>query len=190
MAKGLVELHGTACALTSITPPMGDSKCIGYRYVIEVITSDSEGKNSFSTIEDETVCVPFTLRDNTASVEVKTKGIVFVSLPLDMQKRINNTRYSQYLFQEGDDVLLIGKANIENGKTIIEKDDVQNMLVISPLSAIEKYTKYRPLITRICIFISVAALLIALILIVPIRIEYGKVFITLSFNVFSWKNSF
>jgi hypothetical protein len=186
----LVQLRGTAHKLKSLNAPMGKIKCIGYRYTISDIRTDDDGREVYHNIKDETICSDFKLQGNTGTVEVKTEGIVFIDLPLNRRERINDTLYSQYLLQAGDEVLLIGKANTQNGKTIIEKDEARNMLAVSPCAAVEKSQKYRPLTSQAWIMLSIAAMLIALILITPIRVEEGKVIITLSFDMLSWKSIF
>ncbi|WP_127959664.1 hypothetical protein [Serratia microhaemolytica] len=190
MANGLVELRGTVETLQPLKSPIDGVKCVAYRYTIHQISKDSEGKEIFSTIKDETVCPNFILKDDTGSVEIKTAGIILADLPLNMESREGNKSYLQYLLQPGDDVLLIGKASVENGKKVIEKDDTQDMLVLTPFSNVEMSNKHRPLVIRMWIYLSITAFLVALVLAAPLHIEHGRVFISFSLDMLFGKHLF
>jgi hypothetical protein len=171
LAMGLVEVKGRVAVGEPLKAPLSEKECIGYRYTIEDISKDDEGKESFSIVHDETVCQRFTVDDGTGSIPVKPDGIAFVWLALDESYRANKQRHSQYLLLDSDDIILIGNASLENNTPIIELDALQNVLSLSPITSVDRWNTYKPLLNGFIAFNVLLALSIAVALMVPITIK-------------------
>jgi hypothetical protein len=186
MAMGLVEVKGRAMMNTPLKAPIDDKPCIGYRYTIETITKDDEGRESFSTIEDTTCCNSFIIRDDTGSVSVKADGISFVSVGLDGGYRSNQKRYQQYLLFDGDEILLIGSAGLDGSTPVIEKEKFRDILVLAPANYVHTWNVFRPLVRAYTVWIMMLALTIAAALMIPMRIENGKIVIHIDQSFSGW----
>jgi hypothetical protein len=188
LAMGLVEVKGRIAMGEPLKAPLTEKDCIGYRYTIEDITTDDDGKDSFSITHDETVCHRFTISDGTGSIPVKPDGITFVWVALNESYRASKRRHSQYLLLDGDDVIVVGNASLENNQPVIELDTLQNMLSLSPISSVDRWNTYKPLLNGFIVCNALLALSIALVLMVPITIKNKTVSIAFD-KIISIRNS-
>ena len=178
---GLIEVTGKVRYIEPLIAPMRSAKrCAGYRYVVEKISKDDDGKDDYTTIVDEIKCNDFMLVDETGEVKVEGKELDLLYLELDKQYSSGYKRYSQYLLKEGDEVLLIGKAeNTANGN-IITKEHLKKIFALAPLATVTKYNVYKPLVRSLATMAIVLACLIAFILLADISISDHV--ITISWN--------
>jgi len=187
MAMGLVEVQGKIVAKTIMTAPIDNIPCVGFKYVIETISTDKEGHDSYSTIHDETKCNEFILQDETGSVPVLPNKLDFIWVEMDGRYSNGSKRYTQYLLKPNDEVLIIGKASVrENNEVIIEHENVKNVFGIAPASQVSVYNRYKPLLNSFVFFSAILALLVAVVLVSPINIHNGEVTITLNATMFNW----
>jgi hypothetical protein len=186
LAMGLVEIKGRAVMNLALKAPIDDKPCIGYRYTVEDISKDDDGDEHFSIVEDMTCCNVFHVDDGTGQASIKPDGISFVSVSLDGGYRANQKRYQQYLLFDGDEILLIGSAGLEDNKLIIEKEKFRNILALSPVSYVDTWNTFRPLVRAYTVWMTILALSVAVVLMMPIRIENGKVMIRTEQNFSDW----
>jgi len=187
MAMGLVEVSGITVMKEPLFSKIGKTECIGYTYHIESISKDKEGKESFSTILFETECNPFQIKDDSGSVIVNPTDLDMFDLSPDKSYRSNGKRYTSKVLLDQTEILLIGKANSKDQKTVLEKETIKNIFALSPIEAVNRWNKFAPLRRSAITFATVTALFIALILLanfkivdntVSIRFIFGKELIT------------
>jgi hypothetical protein len=175
LAVGLVEVKGRARLGEAMHAPIGDTPCIGYRYVVEDIYKDDNGRETYSVIEQETRCNPFHIEDDSAVVEIAPDGIEFIWLQEDAAYRSGGRRYSQYLLRGGEDVYLIGRYGGDGNTRTIARDMHANVLALAPARSVEHWNLYKPLLNAFIATNMLLALLIACLLVVPIQIDQGRV---------------
>ncbi|WP_438710190.1 hypothetical protein ACSTS3_13815 [Aquimarina muelleri] len=172
VAMGLAEIEGTLEMIKPVVSPIKSKECIGFRYRIEKISSDKDGRDSFSTIFDEITCNPFYMVDETGKIEVNPDKMEFVYVPEDEQYRGSGKRYTQFILQPNDKMLLIGKASLkENNQPVFEYEDIKKVFAIAPVDKVKYYNTYKPLLNSFILFTCFFAFIASLILISPIRIE-------------------
>ncbi|MGS2762166.1 hypothetical protein [Sinomicrobium sp. M5D2P9] len=178
VAMGLAEIEGELRMIEPVLAPVKKKECIGYQYRIEDITKDKDGKESYRTVFNETVCNPFFIEDETGSIEVNPEKIEFVWIEKDEQYRRGGKRYTQYLLNPGDQMLLIGKASLkENNQPVFEYENIKKVFAISPSHKITYYNTYRPLLNSFIGFTCIFAFIAAIILITPMRIEGEQIIV-------------
>ena len=184
MAMGLVEVSGNLRMESALLAPLDATQCIGYRYTIESVSRDDEGRESFSTVSDEVVCNDFFISDDTGEVKVKGENLELLWIPQHLQKRRNGQRHTQYLMRVGDNMLLIGMATNEGQEVFIRKEDIKNVFMIAPVDSIDKWNKYKPLLNAFIITCAIIAIIMSLIFVADISVDNGIVHIYLK-NIFS-----
>ncbi len=178
VAMGLAEIEGELRMIEPVIAPIKKKECIGYEYRIEDITTDKDGKESYRTVFNETVCNPFFIEDETGSMEVNPEKIEFVWVEKDEQYRRGGKRYSQHLLKPGEQMLLIGKASLkENNQPVFEYENIKKVFAISPSHKITYYNTYRPLLNSFVGFTCIFAFIAAVILITPMRIEGEQIIV-------------
>lgn len=188
MAMGLVEVQGKLVAQNLLNAPIEKTLCIGYKYVIESISRDKDGNDSYSEIFSEIKCNTFLIQDETGSVEVNPEKIEFVWIELDGRYSSGSKRYSQYLIKANDEMLIIGKASLQNNTPVIEHENIKDVFAIAPKTAVSKYNTYKPLLNSFIVFSCVLALFTAIILVSSVHVSGGNVVVNLqmpSLNLFS-----
>lgn len=191
MAMGLVEVEGKAMMAEPLATRIKARDCIGYIYTIENITKNNQGKYTYTTVSEETVCNPFYIEDDTGKVCVDPTGIELVWIPLTDQYTNNRKRYSQYVLNTGDHILLIGKATSRDQVLTIERDSSKGTFALAPASTLKVWNTHKPLRNAFVAFSTVIAFLIALVLVAPMRVENGKVIVStkdLVFKKVDWKS--
>ena len=166
LAKGLVEVQGKLLMKNALSSPINKTPCIGYHYQIEKIKNDEEGHNSYSTIHQETQCNPFEIQDDTAKISVTPEGIQLFLTEKTHQYISGGKRYTETLLREGDEVLLIGYADSKNGTPFLRKDDKYKLLGITPLSSINYWNKYQPLLKS---FLFTCTIIVSLIIFILLQ---------------------
>jgi hypothetical protein len=171
MAMGLVEVKGKIRKIEFLLAPIDSRQCIGYRYIVEDIDRDRNGDIRYTTIKNVTVCNNFYIADETGEVEVKGTDLEF--LWVEMADRYSNggKRYTQYLIQEGDEMLLIGKASVENRKPIIEKEEIKKIFMIAPVGSVNKWNKYKPLLKSLIVITIVISIIAIFILLADVSLD-------------------
>ena len=165
VAMGLVEVQGVTMMEDFFISPVGKEKCIGYEYRVETVYRDSDGKDSYRLFKKENLCKDFFIKDDTGSILVKPNGLEFIFFESTNVKRINNERHTETLLKENREVLLVGKANSDEGKFFIEKDPYYKILGITFSDGISIWNKYNPLFKSFvatCFLILVAIAIILL----------------------------
>ena len=191
LAMGLVEVQGTLIAKIQMTAPIDNIPCIGYKYVVERISTDKDGRDSYTEILSETRCNEFLIRDDTGSVPVTPEKLEFIWVAQDSRYTNSSKRYTQYLLKENDEVLIIGKASLRtNNETIIEHESVKDVFAIAPKSAVTTYNQTRPLINSFILFSCVLAFFTAVVLISVVAIKGDRVVVTLNSVMFNWDDFF
>ena len=195
MSMGLVELEGLVQMTEALHSPIRSKKCIAYEYRIEKVTHDDEGKERFTTIHSERKCNRFLIEDETGSVEVDSNKLRFEMFPIDEQYRSGGKRYTQYLLQHDDWVLLVGKATLENDKPLIAYEDIKQVFSIAPADRVNNWNRFKPFRSTMLVYLTVFASIVAFTLIVPIEEVDGRIVIRLTNDIFSefnlieiWKN--
>lgn len=158
LAMGIVEIEGKLIMKDPLISPVGKKECIGYHYTIENINRDSDGKDSYSLIHQETVCNNFQIKDETGAVDIESAGIELVLLKDTNSNSYGNKRYTEILLTPNKEMLLVGYADSNNGISFIRKDDHYKILGITSAAGISAWNKYQPLL-RSFLFISFFILL-------------------------------
>lgn len=183
MAMGLVEVKGTTIMQEPLISKIGKTECIGYTYRIESISTDKDGKESFSTILFETECNPFKITDDSGTVEVLPTNLDLFDIAEDKSYRSSGKRYTSEVLLDQTEVLVIGKASSRNQQTVLEKESIKNIFALSAITAVDRWNKFAPLRKSAITFAAVTAIFVALILmakfeytdnIVSIRFIFGK----------------
>lgn len=183
MAMGLVEVTGKVKIQESVISRLDKKECIGYTYRIESISRDKDGKKSYSTIEYETVCNPFIIQDTTGEVLVSNKDLELLDLEIDKQYSSGSKRYTQCLLLDGEEMLLIGKANKRKELTIIEKDTVKDIFGLMAVSKISRWNQLKPIRDSVYVYITVFLFLTGILLISNMTIEDNRVILNLNSSV-------
>lgn len=183
IAMGLVELEGSAKMITPIISRIGKKECIAYTYKIERIERDKDGRNSYFTISHETVCNPFLLEDETGSVEVTGENIELINLEKSDAYNSSGKRYTQSLFLNNTNIILIGKANTKNQKIRIEKEAIKDIFALAPTLKVNFWNKYQPLRQSLKIYASLFAIGIALILLMNFTYHKENDVVSISFEL-------
>lgn len=178
VAMGLAELQGKCHQIKPSISPIGSKNCIGFRYTIEDESTDKDGKTSYTTRLDRTVCEDFTLTDDTGSILVKGANISFLWLEEDQQYYDNNQRFTQYLLKDKKEVLLIGNVSLENNKPIVAYDDYNKTFGVGDIDKINLYNDSVPLLNQAKAYAAVFAILMAIIIVTPMSMDGRKLVIT------------
>lgn len=186
MAMGLVEVEGTVKVVDKLLTPIKSKECIGYHYTIESVKTDKEGNKHYTTIHDEIKCNTFIIQDETGSVEVIPEKLDFVMFPVDEQYTSRSRRHTQYILNDGDKMLLIGKANLMNDVAVITHEDIKNVFGISPVVRVSNWNKFKPLRSKLLVYGVFFAFLVGIIMILSISEADGNIIIRLPENIFSW----
>ena len=187
MAMGLVEIEGEAELIDEpFVTPIKSKKCIGYHYTVESIKRDNDGDKSYTTIQDERKCRNFMLKDETGQVEVSSENLQFILFSVDEQYSTSSRRYTQYVLYEANKILLIGAASLQESKPIVVREEVKNVFGMMPVSAIDKWNRFKPLRSALFMYLAAFGLLVALIVVLSIHEVDGLLVISLPENLFSW----
>ncbi len=181
VAMGLAEVKGKLqYKERPILAPIKDKECIGFRYVIEQISRDKDGKTSYTTIFEETKCNRFYIEDETGKIEVKPEELEMIWLSENSQYSDSGKRFTQYLLQPNDQMILVGKVSLENNTPVFEYESIKKVFAIAPLDKLEEHNESKPFTDSIHRFTAVFVMIVALILITPIKIEKNTIFISKS----------
>lgn len=176
VAMGLAEISGNVNILEPILSRIKGKECAGFLYTIENVTTDDDGKDSYSLEFSETICNTFEVEDSSGKIKVLTDNIEFIDFEIDEQYRSSNKRYTQYLLKEKMNVLLIGKASIQqHNEPTFTHEEVKDVFGIAPTSSVENYNTLRPLLQSAGYFIYFWVILIAFIFITPISLSNNKI---------------
>lgn len=188
VAMGLAEISGKAKTIETVFSRIGTQECIGFLYTVENVSTDKDGKDSYSMESFETICKPFYVQDKSGQIKIVSDNIEFIDFEIDEQYQSSMKRYTQYLLMENMEVLLIGKAGLkENNEPVFEKEEIKDVFGISPVSSVENYNTMRPILQSAGYFVYFWVILIALIFLTPISInnntiEFGKINLDLPFQ--------
>lgn len=175
VAMGLAEIEGSLECIKPILSPISKKNCIGFRYLIEDISTDKDGDRIYTTIFDEITCNPFYVSDETGKIKINPNKIEFVYVPKDEFYSSGGKRYTQFLLKEQDKMLLIGKASLrENNKTVFEYEAIKKVFAIAPSDEITHYNIFKPLLNSFLFFSCVFLLMISFILLTPIYLKEGR----------------
>ncbi|NDV57622.1 hypothetical protein [Bacteroides sp. 519] len=187
MAMGLVEVEGKVRIKDQkLVAPIESKQCIGYHYTIESISRDKDGDKRYSTIHDEKKCNRFFIEDETGMVEVDTDKLDFIMFGIDERYSTSSRRYTQYALYEGDEMLLIGKANLENNTPIITHEEIKNVFGIAPVTSVNRWNRFKPLRSSLILYLMAFGFLVGMILILSIKEVDGMIVVSLPQNIFSW----
>ena len=100
----------------------------------------------------------------------------------------NGKRYTQYLLKEGDEVLMIGKASLENNKPVFTHESIKDIFAICPAAKVLHYNIFKPLLDSFVVFTAIFAFISALILISPVYIKYNTIVIEKPIFKNYWKD--
>lgn len=178
VAMGLAEISGKVKTIEPMFSRIKSKECIGYLHTIENVSTDKDGKDSYSLESSETICKPFYVQDKSGQIKVITEGIEFIDFEIDEQYQSSNKRYTQYLLKDNMEVLLIGKASVkENNEPVFEKEEIKNVFGIATLESVENHNTMRPIIQSAGYFIYFWVILIALIFLTPVKLSGTKLVI-------------
>lgn len=190
VAMGLAELQGECHQIKPSISPIGSKACIGFRYTIEDEKTDKDGKTSYTTRLDRTVCENFTLSDDTGSIQVKGANISFLWLEEDERYYSDSQRFTQYLLKDKKEVLLIGNVSLEDSKPVVAYDDYNKTFGVGDVDKIKLYNDSVPLQKQAKAYAVVFAILSAIILVTPMSMNGRKLVISKpSFLLFKTKKT-
>ncbi|WP_272689601.1 hypothetical protein [Providencia sp. PROV033] len=189
IAMGLVEVEGKITSGAEIKSQLGNRSCYGSFYYEYSISKDKDGKKSYTLQDSKTRLHNFTITDDTGSVKVICDNDYFIHTGLTphMDYESGSRRYKEYLLESGMRYLLIGSADSENGKVVITRKAPHMLLGVSPSDYVTRWNKSAPMRRNLGVTVMIAAILIALILMTPVRYQDG--YLTLYFNHISLSDS-
>jgi hypothetical protein len=142
LAMGLVEVKGKLLMIEPLISPVNKEECIGYYYTIEDVTKDKEGKYNYSLIHQETKCNVFEIQDKTGNVKIEPHGLEFIMLETTNINSNNNKRYKGTLLKQGQEMLIVGYADVSNNIPFIRKDINSKVFGITSTVGINLWNKY------------------------------------------------
>lgn len=160
-----------------ILAPIKGIECIGFTYKIESISRDKDGKTSYTTIFEETKCNRFYIEDETGKIEVNPEELEMIWLPENSQYSEGGRRFTQYLLQPNDRMVLLGKVGLENNTPVFEYESIKRVFAISPVDRLENHNESKPFTDSAYRFLAVFVFIVAFILITPIKIEKDTIYI-------------
>ena len=181
VAMGLAEISGKVRIIEQTIAPIKKKPCAGYYYTIESISKDSDGDESFSLEDSEFECKEFYVEDRTGRIKIKPDKLAFIDFEVDEQYRSHGARYTQYLLEDGMEVLMIGKASVaENNERVFEREEIKKVFGIAYAKTVQQKNDWWPMRTSAILFAYAWVIMIALILMTPIEIrnntiEFGKI---------------
>lgn len=193
MAMGLVEVTGKTTMLEPIISRIKKEECIGYKYKVDSISRDKEGRKTYTNDYTETVCNPFLITDATGVTSVSGEDISFVDLPeSEHSYESNSRRYQLFLLLDNMSVLLIGKAVNKNQKVIIVKDNGRNIFALSLQSEVYNWNFYRPLRKSLIRHVVALVAMITVILMCDLQITNDTLTIRISsvYESLNWSEIF
>lgn len=104
--EGRVEFSGD----DRLTSPVTGTPCVFFRYVIEELKKDSEGKSSWRTIRDETKLAKFLLADATGVIPIDPSRDVPWDSHAVNSKTKGNQRFTEHILVPGRNAYVIGMA--------------------------------------------------------------------------------
>lgn len=105
---GPAAVQGTVVAPPRpLTGPFSGSPCVYYRKLVERETTDSEGRTSWSTVEDTSQHLAFELQDASGALLIDP-GAAETRAPQVHQHREGDMRYTEYAIQPGHEVFAFG----------------------------------------------------------------------------------
>lgn len=188
VAMGLAELQGRLIMIEPLMTPIEDKECIGFRYVIDDISTDSDGKERFSNQLDETKFNPFYLADETGQIKVNPENLSFVLYGHHAQYRNNGKRYTLYVATPQQRVLMIGKVSLENNTPILEYENIKKVFGIAPLKKVSNFNKLRPLRNSLLLYFFGFMILVIYLLLIPIYIKNERVILDFDITHINWQN--
>ncbi|WP_136669260.1 hypothetical protein [Flavobacterium sp. H122] len=178
VAMGLAEVRGNIKYKEApLLAPIRDRECIGFTYKIEKISRDKDGKESFQTIFNETKINRFYIEDETGKIEVNPEQLEFIKTTTDDEYSSGGKRFSQYLIEPDDKMLLVGKVALENNTPVFEYESIKKVFAIMPVAAVEKHNENKPLVDSLFRHTAVFVFMIALVLITPVKIKNNTIYI-------------
>jgi len=175
MAMGQVEVKGKLLMTNPMLSKIGNKDCIGYRYVIQDVETDSDGKVSYTTISDEIQCNDFAIEDDTGKVTVKAKDIDFKWLKEDHSHYVYDKQHTQYLLQEGDEVLIIAHAKSSANETYLHKATDDSVFTLAPFSSVSLWNKSKPLLNSLLFFGALFFIVVAFILFLEVELTESHI---------------
>lgn len=177
VAMGLAEVKGKLKMIEPIISPIKNKECIGFVYHIDKVHKNSDGDKSYSNVFTKTKVKPFIIKDETGEMKVIPDKLEFVWIDEEDRYEHSGKRYTQYLLKEGDEVLMMGKASLENNKPVLTHESIKDIFAISPLAKVLHYNIYKPLLNSFVMFTALFAFISALILVAPIYIKDDTIMI-------------
>jgi hypothetical protein len=178
LAMGLVEVEGKLIMTSPLKAPLSGDDCIGFHYTIETISSDDNGRDSYSTIFSETICNDFLIEDETGSIKVNANNIEWFWVKSHTEERNNSKRYTEYIIRHGDPMLLIGTASVEmNNTPVIQYDNFRKVLAMAPPTEVKSFNVYKPFRHAFIFYSCIYLILIALVLVSPVEIQSNQIII-------------
>lgn len=188
VAMGLAEVEGTLKMIEPIISPIKKKECIGFVYHIDKVHKNSDGDKSYSNVFTKTKIKPFIIKDDTGEMKVIPDKLEFVWIPEEDRYERSGKRYTQYLLKEGDEVLMMGKASLENNKPVLTYESIKDIFAISPTAKVLHYNIYKPLINAFVLFTALFAFISALVLISPVSIQNDQIVIEKPIFKNYWKD--
>lgn len=153
VAMGLAEIQGKIIIDEPLISKIKKKRCAGYYYFIQEIDHDKDGDETLTTIHSEFLFNPFYLEDESGKIKVLPENLKLLHFE-EYSYRAGGKKYNEYVLEEdGDDYLLIGKADSQNNEPVFTYDEHKKILSITPVTAVEKhdlamyyFTKARPYI--------------------------------------------
>jgi len=188
VAMGLAEVEGKLKMIEPMISPIKDKECIGFVYDIDKVSTNSDGDKSYSNIFTEQKVNPFIIKDETGVMKVIPDKLEFVWIAVEDRYERSGKRYTQYLLKEGDEVLIMGKASLENNKPVLTHESIKDIFAISPLAKVLHYNIYKPLLSSFVTFSALFAFISALILVTPVSIKDDQIVIEKPIFMNYWKD--
>jgi len=157
-------------------------------YHIDKVSKNSDGDKSYSNVFTKTKVKPFIIKDKTGEMKVIPDKLDFIWIAEEDRYERSGKRYTQYLLKEGDEVLMMGKAGLENNTPVLMHESIKNVFAISPTAKVLHYNIYKPLLNSFVTFSALFAFISALILVSPVSIKNDLIVIEKPIFINYWKD--
>lgn len=185
VASGLAEISGVGQPYDEpLISPMGEKPCAAYIYTVDRIdrSTDSDGDTtkSYVQIKRDVGGERFYLEDKTGRIEVQAEKLEWLNFFPTNETESHRYRHREYVLDDTTEVLMIGEAWYEKGRSLFRFSKSKNILAMAPVSSVNFHNKWRPLKHRTLFMLAAMGLFIAFMLVAPIEIQGSKLVLDLT----------
>lgn len=172
VAMGLAEIEGKIKIDQAIESRINKRRCAGYYYEIQKISSDEDGKKSYTTISVDYVFNPFYLQDETGRIKIIPEKLLLLHFEETTQYLGGGKRAVEYILEEdGKNYMMIGKVAYEGNETVFRYDENRKILSITPSAEVRQFNENRKDFLKFAPYLVVILLWIFFVLLCEVELS-------------------